>query len=186
LSSNPALYESPRRVPIVSTKSIMNTVNRTDINPQVRAPDRLNFMNIPEIEGGMLTMLSGAEADPVIKAATVVTVIPIRRAPLTFSASNTIMRKSPPIDRSTVVLLISPSVTGASGVPSITTPAKFKPTKQRKRPIPTANAILSPEGIEFASQLLAPARDRTVNNTPPMKMAPRAVCQEYPRTPVTV
>jgi len=162
----------------VSTKSITNTVRRTEMNPQVRAPVRLNFMKMGPMDGGMAAISVGSCAVFVAKAAAVMVRIPMRRAPFVFLASRNIMRKSPAMESSVGVLPMSPRVTGAPGEPSVTMPVSLSPMKQRKSPIPTAKAIFKPGGTDFASQLRAPARVSMVKRTPPMKMAPRAVCHE--------
>lgn len=58
--------------------------------------------------------------------------------------------------------------------------------KVRNNPIPAEKDIFRLSGIAFANQLLIFNKVKSVNKTPPIKIAPNAVCQLKPSTLTTV
>ncbi len=56
-------------------------------------------------------------------------------------------------------------------------PDSLSPMNVKNNPMPTAKPIFRLSGIEFASQALILKTVSRVNRTPPMNIAPIAVCQ---------
>jgi len=58
--------------------------------------------------------------------------------------------------------------------------------KVMKSPMPAAKLAFRFSGMALLIAARAPVMVSIVKSTPPMKTAPSAVCQEYPRTRTTV
>ncbi len=101
-SSKFALNDRPNNVPIVSTKSITNTVKITAKNPQLSAPAISSFKNVGERAGGRLTNCDGNFVVPNIIDSKVMLSIPINIEPLIFFIIRKPIIKKPKIDRRTL------------------------------------------------------------------------------------
>ena len=170
--------ERPIRVPTVSTKAMMKMISTTGKNLRLSAPLMSSFIRMGETSGGRLTNCSGIGVTLSQMERSVVVTMPMTMAPLTLLAIRTTTRRNPATARSTEGEVMSPSLTGAPGIPGTTSPVSFRPMKVRKSPIPTAKLHLSEKGIASASQERTLKTVSSVKSTPATKTAPSATCQE--------
>ena len=185
-SSRSARAPRPIRAAMVSTKSMMKTVRMTEKNPQVRAPLRSILNQISVSGAGVLKISLGAGEIPKSQPAAAVPRMPMSMPPGTFLLSIRAIARNPAMARPTEGWVRMPTFTGASGIPKVTMPVSTSPIRVRKRPMPAPKAYFKELGMALASQPRVPERVRMTKRKPPMKTAPKAVCQVCPMTLTTV
>ena len=118
-------------------------------------------------------------------AITVTTRMPIRIAPVTFSASSAAMMKNPSMASSGAGAIMCPRVTEVASLVT-TIPAFFSAMMPRNIPMPAAIALRIECGMPATSQRRTPVTVRIRKMQPEMKTAPSACCQVNPSAPTTV
>ena len=196
LSISSAFSDRPMIAPIVSNTSTNKNANIITINSKIPTPKpeltclrAENTVN-PVTGGGSEKKPEGirecipASASttyrPVswqIMPASHVNIIPHSSAPLTFKLNSAIVITTPARVRTTVMLLKSPGVTGASGIFATTTPPLTRPINEINRPIPAPTASFRFFGIasNMASRTLR--SESIINSTPSTNTAISAICQ---------
>ncbi len=111
--------------------------------------------------------------------------MPIRIAPLTFSASSAAITKNPMIASSGAAWVMSPSPMKVASL-ATTIPAFFSAMMPRNMPMPAATALRIECGIPATSQRRTPVTVRIRKMQPEMNTAPKPCCQVKPIAPTTV
>ena len=140
-----------------------------------------------DIDGGILTILSGIGVTPIGIPITVVITIPKNNAPFTFLATNIPVITIPIIANNPGPDIILPNDTIVPpSVGCTTMPAPSNPINAINKPIPTEIAFFIFAGIESTIASLTLNIVNNINIKPSSKTAVKANWYEYPIPKTTV